>query len=145
MVCAKCEKKLSKTSSSSLACSDVWRSASTSTSSSSTTLEGGRNSTRKLGENKLLSSKARYSPYAPPTKTPTTGALNNRPGLAAKVGIKGGVGAKESGTIGKCGFCKSTVARPEAIYCQGCAYKKGICSMCAKPILDTSQYKMSSK
>ncbi|GAA5989460.1 hypothetical protein JCM5350_005926 [Sporobolomyces pararoseus] len=136
MVCAKCEKKLSKSSSSSLACSDVWRSAS----SSSNTTEAGRNTTRKLGENKLLSSKARYSPYAPPPKGPT-GALN-KPG-ASKVGGK--AGGKESGTIGKCVFCKSTVARPEAMYCQSCAYKKGICSMCAKPILDTSQYKMSSK
>jgi hypothetical protein len=108
----------------------------------------------------LLSSKARYSPYAPPPKGPT-GALN-KPGVAVKGAGKG----KESGTIGKCVFCKSTVARPEAMYCQGefpksfdlardfklmyhsttgCAYKKGICSMCAKPILDTSQYKMSSK
>ncbi|GAA6016338.1 hypothetical protein JCM11491_006822 [Sporobolomyces phaffii] len=130
MVCAKCEKKLSKSSSSSLACSDVWRSAAGSSSST----EAGRNTTRKLGENKLLSSKARYSPYAPPAKTPT-GALNKA----------GKAGTKESGTIGKCVFCKSTVARPEAMYCQGCAYKKGICSMCAKPILDTSQYKMSSK
>ncbi|GAA5940744.1 cysteine-rich PDZ-binding protein [Sporobolomyces koalae] len=129
MVCAKCEKKLAKSSSSSLACSDVWRSAS----GSSASAEAGRNTTRKLGENKLLSSKARYSPYAPPPKTPT-GALSSGKG-------KG----KESGTIGKCVFCKSTVARPEAMYCQGCAYKKGICSMCAKPILDTSQYKMSSK
>lgn len=27
----------------------------------------------------------------------------------------------------------------------GCAYKKGICSMCGKQILDTSGYVMSSK
>ena len=27
----------------------------------------------------------------------------------------------------------------------GCAYKKGVCAMCAKQILDTTQYKMSSK
>ncbi|GAA5897250.1 cysteine-rich PDZ-binding protein [Sporobolomyces salmoneus] len=139
MVCAKCEKKLSKSSSSSLACSDVWRSASSSSSGSSSTPEAGRNTTRKLGENKLLSSKARYSPYAPPTKT--AGGALSKPGVAAAVGLKG----KEKATIGKCAFCKSTVARPEAQYCQSCAYKKGICSICAKPILDTSQYKMSSK
>ncbi|GAA5839561.1 hypothetical protein JCM5353_001726 [Sporobolomyces roseus] len=135
MVCAKCEKKLSKSSSSSLACSDVWRSAASSSTASSTT-EAGRNTTRKLGENKLLSSKARYSPYAPPAKSSGS--------LASKAGGKVG-GGKESASIGKCVFCKSTVARPEAMYCQGCAYKKGICSMCAKPILDTTQYKMSSK
>ncbi|GAA6062657.1 hypothetical protein JCM10212_000557 [Sporobolomyces blumeae] len=144
MVCAKCEKKLAKSSSSSLACSDVWRSASTPSiagastklSAGTATLEAGRNSTRKVGENKLLSSKARYSPYAPPP--PTKGK-----GGALATTAKGA--GKDSATIGKCTFCKSTVARPGALYCQGCAYKKGICAMCAKPILDTSQYKMSSK
>lgn len=27
----------------------------------------------------------------------------------------------------------------------GCAYKKGICAMCGKQVLDTSSYKQSSK
>ncbi|GAA5936623.1 hypothetical protein JCM1841_004630 [Sporobolomyces salmonicolor] len=128
MVCAKCEKKLAKSSSSSLACSDVWRPA-----AGPSTSEAGRNATRKVGENKLLSSKARYSPYAPPTAVGGKGK-----GVA-------GVGGKETATMGKCETCRSTVARAGAKFCQGCAYKKGICSMCAKPILDVRGYKMSSK
>jgi len=43
----------------------------------------------------------------------------------------------------KCTICKSKV--PAGIYCQGCAYKKGLCSMCGKMILDISSYKQSSK
>lgn len=91
MVCSKCEKKLSK--SSSLACTDVWRSASSSSSSgSSSTTTGGdnRNTQRKIGENKLLSSKARYTPYAGSSK--------------------GGGAGGSSVTFGKCEGCKVTVS-----------------------------------
>ncbi|KAM0754286.1 hypothetical protein T439DRAFT_323149 [Meredithblackwellia eburnea MCA 4105] len=122
MVCAKCEKKLSKSSTSTLACTDVWRSAGPS---------GDRNE-RKVGENKLLSAKARFSPYAPVKKE------------GGELG-KGKAKGREEGTIGRCESCKSTVQRAGAKYCQGCAYKAGICAMCAKKVLDTSQYKMSSK
>jgi len=40
------------------------------------------------------------------------------------------VGGKESGSIGKCVFCKSTVARPEAMYCQG-EFEPSLLSCCA--------------
>ncbi|KAI5479252.1 cysteine-rich PDZ-binding protein [Pseudohyphozyma bogoriensis] len=127
MVCAKCEKKLAK--SSSLACTDVWRPTGSS---------GDRNN-RKIGENKLLSSKARYSPYAPP-------AAGSSKGAAAGSSKTGAAGAGAGGaTFGKCESCKVTVSRVGAKYCQSCAYKKGICAMCSKAILDTSGYKMSSK
>ncbi|ORX88015.1 cysteine-rich PDZ-binding protein-like protein [Anaeromyces robustus] len=45
----------------------------------------------------------------------------------------------------KCRICKSRVHQEGSHYCQSCAYKKGICAMCGKQILDVSQYKQSSK
>ncbi|KAG2173624.1 hypothetical protein INT43_005042 [Umbelopsis isabellina] len=99
MVCAKCEKKLSK-----VAAPDKWKEG------SRNTKVGGEG--RKLNENKLLSksAKSRFSPY-------------------------------ES----KCKICKSKVHQDKAHYCQGCAYKKGICAMCGKQVIDVSSYKQSAK
>ncbi|GAA5980999.1 hypothetical protein JCM11641_001425 [Rhodosporidiobolus odoratus] len=121
MVCAKCEKKLAKSTANSAACVDMWASA------------GERSAQRKVGENKLLSSKARYSPYAPPAKAGASGS---------KAG--GSKGTTEP-AVGKCTTCRVTVARAGAKYCQGCAYKSGVCSQCGKQVLDTRGYKMSSK
>lgn len=64
----------------------------------------------------------------------------------------------------KCKICKSKVHQPQANYCQReseavhytssfyaniktveCAYKRGICAMCGKQVLDTTSYKQSSK
>ncbi|KAI8391389.1 cysteine-rich PDZ-binding protein-like protein [Radiomyces spectabilis] len=45
----------------------------------------------------------------------------------------------------KCKLCKTKVHQDKANYCQACAYKKGICAMCGKQVLDTSAYKQSSK
>ncbi|KAJ3933132.1 MAG: hypothetical protein NXY57DRAFT_999983 [Lentinula lateritia] len=116
MVCKKCEKKLSK-----VAAPDPF------TSSSSSIKDG----SRKVGENKLLSrpgsSKNRFQPYQ-----------------------------------GKCKDCKQPCTQNQAKYChglsqstsiphqtlthyKGCAYKKGLCSICGKKILDTTGYVMSSK
>ena len=43
--------------------------------------------------------------------------------------------------------CKCTVCRQslhqQGLYCQTCAYAKGVCSMCGVQILDTAMYKMS--
>ncbi|CED84155.1 Microtubule-associated protein CRIPT [Phaffia rhodozyma] len=95
MVCAKCEKKTSR-----LAAPDPTVASSS--------------SNRKIGENKLLSSK-RFSPYS---------TYSN-----------------------KCKDCKSSVAQNMAIYCQNCAYKKGLCAICGKMVLDVKKggYKQSSK
>ncbi|XP_036026758.1 cysteine-rich PDZ-binding protein isoform X2 [Onychomys torridus] len=43
-----------------------------------------------------------------------------------------------------CRICKSSVHQPGSHYCQGCAYKKGICAMCGKKVLDTKNYKQTS-
>ncbi|KAI8929639.1 PDZ-binding protein [Entophlyctis helioformis] len=45
----------------------------------------------------------------------------------------------------RCRVCKSRVTQTGAHYCQGCAYKNGICAMCGVKILDTKLYKQSSK
>ncbi|KAH9951212.1 microtubule-associated protein CRIPT-domain-containing protein [Amylocystis lapponica] len=46
---------------------------------------------------------------------------------------------------GKCRDCKSTVTQNKAKYCHGCAYKRGVCAICGKKVLDTSGYVMSAK
>mmetsp|Transcript_17662 Transcript_17662/g.42370 ORF Transcript_17662/g.42370 Transcript_17662/m.42370 type:complete len:98 (-) Transcript_17662:216-509(-) len=96
MVCAKCEKKLSK-----VICPDKWKDGANNTQES-----GGR----KLNENKLLSKKKRYAPY--------TGGS-------------------------KCKICKSSLHQ-QGMYCHGCAYHRGICAMCGKQVLDTTNYKQSA-
>ena len=32
----------------------------------------------------------------------------------------------------KCKICKTTLHDPNATYCQGCAYQKGICHVCGR-------------
>mmetsp|Transcript_40578 Transcript_40578/g.53414 ORF Transcript_40578/g.53414 Transcript_40578/m.53414 type:complete len:98 (+) Transcript_40578:113-406(+) len=43
-----------------------------------------------------------------------------------------------------CRICKTKVSQ-HAHYCQECAYKKGICAMCGRRVLNTKEYKMTSK
>ncbi|KAF6761680.1 PDZ-binding protein [Ephemerocybe angulata] len=45
----------------------------------------------------------------------------------------------------KCKDCKQPCTQNQAKYCHGCAYRKGLCSICGKAILDTSSYVMSNK
>ncbi|OQR71839.1 cysteine-rich PDZ-binding protein-like [Tropilaelaps mercedesae] len=47
-------------------------------------------------------------------------------------------------TFNACRICKTKVHQVGSHYCQGCAYKKGICAMCGKKILDTKNYRQSS-
>jgi hypothetical protein len=44
----------------------------------------------------------------------------------------------------KCLSCKQPVHQTGSKYCQGCAYKNGICSMCGKKILDVKLYVQST-
>nr|ADE76653.1 unknown [Picea sitchensis] len=43
----------------------------------------------------------------------------------------------------KCTICKQQLHQ-EGKYCLSCAYKKGVCSMCGKQVLDTTHYKQSN-
>ncbi|ORY33520.1 hypothetical protein BCR39DRAFT_520646 [Naematelia encephala] len=106
MVCKKCEKKLTG-----VAAPDPFQPAS---------------STRKIGENKLLTARARASPYVKPGSS--------------------GVGKGKINTYGnKCIDCKQSVQQNNATRCQKCAYKKGLCAICGNIILDVSRYKQTSK
>ncbi|TIA70295.1 hypothetical protein E3P91_03156 [Wallemia ichthyophaga] len=51
--------------------------------------------------------------------------------------------AKDGGS--KCKVCKQATARPDARYCQNCAYKRGKCSVCGVKQMDTTYQKMSAK
>ncbi|KAK1921944.1 hypothetical protein DB88DRAFT_496648 [Papiliotrema laurentii] len=106
MVCKKCEKKTST-----MAAPDPFQPSS---------------STRKIGENKLLTARARAAPYA-------------KPGLA------GASRGKINTYGGKCIDCKQPVAQNNATRCHKCAYKKGLCAICGTLVLDTSRYKQSAK
>ncbi|KAH9471257.1 hypothetical protein Pst134EA_005164 [Puccinia striiformis f. sp. tritici] len=115
MVCEKCEKKLSKNS---LATPEVRGIAGSNTAPISK---------RKIGENKLLSSKNRYTPYA---SSSSSSSKPNQP---------------PHSLIGRCLTCKANVARPSAKYCQPCAYKKGLCAMCGKMVIDVTYSQQCSK
>ncbi|KAJ9595949.1 hypothetical protein L9F63_012842 [Diploptera punctata] len=43
-----------------------------------------------------------------------------------------------------CRICRQKVHQVGSHYCQACAYKKGICAMCGKKLLETKNYKQSS-
>ncbi|CAO1617929.1 unnamed protein product [Sympodiomycopsis kandeliae] len=128
MVCAKCEKKLTK-----VAASDPFRnrdvsgslktkpSASISSSSSSNS----KSASASIGPtNKLLGNSNRFNPYKPSSSTST--AL---------------------GSGGKCKICQAKVSLQGGTYCNSCAYKRGVCSICGKMLLDNKAkagMKMSS-
>lgn len=46
--------------------------------------------------------------------------------------------------IRKCRICTQKLHQQGSYYCQACAYKKGICAMCGKKILETKSYRQSS-
>ncbi|EDO33267.1 predicted protein [Nematostella vectensis] len=78
-----------------------------------------------------------------------SGARNNTEGGGRKVGENKLLTQKKNrfnpyAEFKKCRICKDTVHQAHSNYCQGCAYKKGICAMCGKKILDTSSYRQSS-
>ncbi|KAK4289841.1 hypothetical protein Pmani_012578 [Petrolisthes manimaculis] len=47
-------------------------------------------------------------------------------------------------TFAECRICRTKVHQAGSHFCQGCAYKKGICAMCGKKILNTKSYCQSS-
>mmetsp|Transcript_46210 Transcript_46210/g.77021 ORF Transcript_46210/g.77021 Transcript_46210/m.77021 type:complete len:100 (-) Transcript_46210:207-506(-) len=45
-----------------------------------------------------------------------------------------------------CKICKQPIHQTGGgLYCHGCAYKKGVCSMCGVQVLDTTYYKQSAR
>jgi len=104
MPCDDCEKNTKLRGS--MICPDPWASGANKDATS-----GGR----KKSENKLLTTKARYTPYA------------------------GGGGGGAMGLDQKCMICKKQLAAGGK-YCGECAHRKGVCYICGKQILDTKFY-----
>jgi len=78
------------------------------------------------------------------------GSHNNTEGGGRKVGENKLLTSKKNrfnptqSEFRKCRICKQKVHQPGSHYCQGCAYKKGICAMCGIKIMKTRDYKQSS-
>lgn len=78
------------------------------------------------------------------------GARNTTEGGGRTVGENKFLTAKKnrfnpySKSFEKCRICKTVVHQPGSHYCQGCAYKKGICAMCGKKVMATANYRQSS-
>ncbi|CAH8641842.1 unnamed protein product [Schistosoma guineensis] len=49
-----------------------------------------------------------------------------------------------SNAFPRCRICAQTVHQPGSYYCQQCAFKKGICSMCGVRLVNTTQYNQSA-
>ena len=79
----------------------------------------GKDAGRRLGANKLLSGN-RYGNMVGATSRfqPYTGGAQTK----------------------RCRLCKSMLHGDAELYCQHCAYKHGLCSMCGKNIADTSMH-----
>ena len=41
--------------------------------------------------------------------------------------------------------CKQQLHQADCKYCQTCAFKRGLCAMCGKQIIDVSKYKQTNK
>ncbi|KAH9072096.1 PDZ-binding protein [Lactarius deliciosus] len=88
-----------------------------------------KDGSRKIGENKLIGRPK--PPGAAPSSSRGISATSSK--------------NRYQPYAGKCKDCKQSVSQNQAKYCHGCAFKKGICSICGKQILDTSGYQMVNK
>ncbi|KAK1342836.1 hypothetical protein QTO34_015603, partial [Cnephaeus nilssonii] len=126
MVCEKCEKKLGT-----VITPDTWKDG-----AKNTTESGGS----KLNENKALTSKkARFGQNRFGSVDRASAFGLKGPGSIPVKGMYLGCGHIPSG-----GICRSSVYQPGSNYCQGCEYKKGICAMWGKKVLDTQNYKQTN-
>ncbi len=130
MVCAKCEEKLARLATGTAAGSAAERKRGVAAvpaagrintavaAAAGSTSSGGR----LVNENKLLSARARASPYG------------------------GGSGSKAAagGAPAVCGPCGGRLLTPGAKLCQTCAFKRGLCSQCGRVMLDVSAYKQKN-
>ena len=78
-----------------------------------------------------------------------TGARNTTEGGGRKVGENKALSKKArfnpyTAKFECCRICRQKVHQVGSHYCQACAYKKGICSMCGKKLIDTKCYRQSS-
>jgi hypothetical protein len=145
MVCKKCEK---------VSCylwsdSEADRTQKTSTLAAPDPFQPS-SSTRKIGENKLLSARARASPYTKPNQMTKGGKMGINPYgnkcLDCKVSQKSPffryltslLHITPSSSHSRL-TRQQAVQQNQATRCQKCAYKKGCCSICGVMVLDTSR------
>lgn len=72
-------------------------------------------------------------------KAGSTGRIINENKLLTK-----GKNAYNPMDPGKCRLCKKKSLQPKHHYCQGCAYKQGICAMCGVQIADIRMQKQTT-
>ncbi|CAH4037541.1 unnamed protein product [Pieris brassicae] len=79
-----------------------------------------------------------------------TGARNTVESGGRKVGENKALTAKKgrynpyTSKFHECKICRTKVHQVGSHYCQACAYKKGICAMCGKKILETANYRQKA-
>ncbi|CEH17606.1 Microtubule-associated protein CRIPT [Ceraceosorus bombacis] len=129
MVCAKCEKKLAGKSGG--APPDPFRNRNAQGTLVSSGV-GGRKTNAIGGPSRASTGTLSASPSSSSGvgKAPSSNKLISSKGRYAPTSTK----CKTCGTNASQGF----------MYCQGCSYKRGVCAMCGKMIMDTSKHKMSS-
>ena len=72
--------------------------------------------------------------------TPSVGAI--RPGKTNKLLAAKKLSAQWIPEESNCRLCQSKIQK-SMHYCNDCAHKKGICTMCGKKVIDTTRYRMS--
>ncbi|XP_063427124.1 cysteine-rich PDZ-binding protein-like [Mytilus trossulus] len=108
------------------------------------------NSRRKQKQTKMVCEKCEKKLGKVITPDPwKTGARNITEGGGRKIGENKALTAKKNRFapyegFAKCKICRSSVHQKGSHYCQGCAYKKGICAMCGKKIIETKNYRQTS-
>ena len=75
------------------------------------------------------------------------GARNTLESGGRRIGENKLLGSKRfdpgRGGNAKCTVCFQNALNQDALFCQPCAYSKGVCAMCGVKVLDTSGYRMS--
>lgn len=122
MVCEKCEAKLGK-----VITPDPWKSG------ARNTVESGG---RKLNENKAVSGGLKSS------RVNQVSTVFRPCRFVVYTGLLTKLISNTSPFVPR--ICKQKVHQSGSHYCQACAYKKGICAMCGKKMLDTKNYRQSS-
>ena len=82
----------------------------------------------------------RWPPTKPPHRSPLTHPETTRPPPRTQ---------RAHDSFSPYAACKCLVCKQQlhqtAQYCQTCAFKRGLCAMCGKQMLDVSKYKQTNK
>mmetsp|Transcript_42568 Transcript_42568/g.107410 ORF Transcript_42568/g.107410 Transcript_42568/m.107410 type:complete len:135 (-) Transcript_42568:2-406(-) len=133
MVCKKCQKKLKV-----LATPEKWRDGARDRASGSTLPPSS-------GSGRPVAASSTVAPASAANKASGNKLLQSRAQLAKRGARTAAAAAAAANPYGSnCRKCRAQLHQPGARYCQACAFKRGVCAMCGKVILDTTMYKQSS-